>query len=112
MDAQSILARLARFKSDPLIHDVANRYGHWALSDEGIRINLQLAMFAMLRVSGQMSRPAYRAAVRELAASTTIPLPDFLILAQCQLVLLRSGLAGSGQIEFTPDEWDSEEGEA
>lgn len=113
MSAESVEVRFARFKSRPDVEDVANRYAGWVVSGEGIGINLQLALFAVLRVSGQMARPAYRLAVRELAATTTIPLQDFLILAKCQLELLRNGLAGTGQIPFTPSEWDAEEeGEA
>jgi hypothetical protein len=108
MSAESIKGRFARFKARPDVADVASRYGDWAVSSEGIGINLQLAMLAMQRVRGQMPRSAYRLAVRDLAATTTIPLRDFLILAECQLELLRSGLAGSGQMPFTPSEWDAE----
>ena len=112
MSAESIEGRFARFKSHPDIEDVAKRYADWAESSEGIGIDLQLALFAMLRINGRMPRPAYRLAVRNLAANTTIPIRDFLILAKCQLELMRCGLAGSGQIPFTPSEWDAEGGEA
>jgi hypothetical protein len=110
MSAESSKRRFARFKARPDVADVASRYGDWAVSSEGVGINLDLALFAMQRVCGQLPRPAYRLAVRDLAATTTIPLRDFLILAKCQLELLRSGLAGLGQITFTPTEWDAEGG--
>lgn len=102
MNAGRIERRFARFKARPDVADVASRYGDWAVSDEGIGINLRLALIAIGRVHGQMPRPAYRVAVRKLAATTTIPLRDFLILADCQLELLRSVLGASERIPFTP----------
>lgn len=102
------MARFAEFQRRPEVQRVAREYADWSISNEGIGISLQLALFAMQRVCGQMPRHAYRRAVRDLAATTTIPLPDFLILAKCQLELLRSGLAGSGQIPFAPSEWNAE----
>lgn len=107
MIAESAEVRFARFKSRPDIVDVAIRYGDWAVSGDGIKINMVLSLLAGLRLSGQMHRRAYNRAVRDLAATTTIPLPDFLTLARCQLELLRSGLAGSGQIPLTPQDWQA-----
>ena len=111
MSVDPIIERFLRFKARPDVADVAKRYAGWAVSSEGTGINLQLAMFGMQRVCGRMPRSAYRLAVRDLAATTTIPLRDFLILAKCQLELLRSGLAGTGQIPFNTTDWD-EGGEA
>jgi hypothetical protein len=102
VSAGRIEGRFARFRSRPDVADVASRYGDWAVSDEGIGINLRLALIAMSRVHGHLPRPAYRVAVRKLAATTTVPLRDFLILAECQLELLRSALGAAGLISFTP----------
>lgn len=89
--------------------DVAARYADWSSTDEGVRVMMQLSFFAMARLSGQMARPAYRRAVRDLAITTTVPLRDLLLIAKSGLEVTRSALAGSGQIPFTPDEWDAEE---
>ncbi|MGL5839775.1 MAG: hypothetical protein ACRCY3_14885 [Sphingorhabdus sp.] len=105
MSTESIERRFASFIARADIIDFTSRYSDWAQSSEGIGISLQLAMLAMQRVGGQMPRPAYRRAVRDLAVTTTIPLRDFLILARCQLELVRSGLAGSGQNPFRLSEW-------
>ena len=107
----AVAQRFARFNARSDVADVVNRYADWARSSDGIRTGIQLAVLAMQRVRGPMPRQAYRRAVRELAPTTTIPLRDFLVLAECQLELLRSGLAGTGQIPFAPTEWDAEGGE-
>lgn len=104
--------RFTRFNARTDVADVASRYGDWARSSEGIGIGLQLAFLAMQRISGMMPRPAYRRAVRKLAATSTIPLREFLIVAEHHLELLRSGLAGTEQIPFTPAKWDAEGGGA
>lgn len=96
MSAESSEGRFARFIARADIVDVTNRYSDWTRSSEGLGIGLQLAMFAMQRIGGHMSRSTYRRAVRELAATVTIPLGDFLIIAKCHLELVRSGLAGIG----------------
>jgi hypothetical protein len=105
MSAESIEERFTRFAARPVIVDVTSRYGHWARSSEGIGIGLQLAMLAMQRVGGQLPRADYRRGVRGLAATTTIPLRDFLILAKCHLELVRSGLEGSGQAPPKSSGW-------
>lgn len=105
MSGESIEERFARFSARPDIVDVTSRYCDWARSSEGIGIGLQLATLAMQRVGGQMPRPAYRRAVRDLAATTTIPLKDFLVLAKSHLELVRSGLVGSRQTSFQSSEW-------
>lgn len=101
----------ARFNARSDVADIVSRYADWARSSEGIGTGIQLSLLVMQRVLGQMPRPAYRRAVRDLAATTTIPLRDFRVLAECHLELLRSGLAGTGHIPFTPELWDDEEGE-
>lgn len=106
-----VTQRFARFNGRSDVADVVSRYADWARTSEGIQIGSQLAMLAMQRVRGLMPRHVYRRAVRELAATTTIPFRDFLVLAKCQLELLRSGLAGTGQIPFAPAEWDAERDE-
>ena len=112
MSTESIEARFAKFNASPDIAHVTNRYGDWVLSSEGIGISARLSMFSFLRASQKMPRPQYRRAVRDLASTATIPLCDFYIIAKWHLELVRSGLAGTGQIPFTPSEWDTEEDEA
>ena len=112
MSTESVEARFAQFNARPAIADVTDRYSDWVPTSEGIEINLRLAMFALLRVSEKMPRPAYRRALRDLASTTTIPLRDFVLIAKWHLELVRSGLAGTGQIPFTPSEWYAEKDEA
>lgn len=108
----SIEERFARFSVRPDVADVTSRYGDWANSSDGIMLNLQLSGLAMMRVAGRLSRNDYKRSIRNLASTSGICLGDFLIMAEYGLELARSDLAGSGQIPFTPERWDAEEGEA
>jgi hypothetical protein len=93
-------ATLAQFKKRPDVARIAEKYADWARTSEGVLTGLQLAFLAMRRVSGQIPRPAYRRAVRELAVTTTIPSRDFLLMAECYLELLRTALTATGQFPF------------
>lgn len=92
--------RFARFQAHPEVVDITNRYADWARTD-GLMTNVQLAGLAMLRVRGQLSRNEYRKSDRKLAATSGVPLQDFLLLARCQLEATRWMLIGSGQMTLT-----------
>lgn len=102
--------RLARFMSRRDVESVARRYERWSNSSEGIASNLKLALLALLRSSKQMSARDYKEALREMASTSAIPASDFQILAKIQLEISRCSLAGTGQVPFTPSDWDREAG--
>jgi hypothetical protein len=85
---------LSEFQGRPEVAQVAEKYADWARTSEGVRTGLQLTLLAMQRVTGQVDRAAYRRTVRELAATTSIPHSDFVVLARCYLEALRSTLLG------------------
>lgn len=109
-NATAAAQRLARFQARPEIQSVTTRYADWPAGD-GVTVNVQLAGLALLRVGGCISRPDYRGSIRKIARTSGLPLKDFHLLAQCNRELVRCALSGSGQIAFTPDDWDAEEAE-
>lgn len=102
--AQRTAYRAAR----PDVVDLARRYGEWISTSEAAVVKVQLALLNSLRFSRQISRPTYRLAVRDLAATTSMPLRDLRLLGECQLELLRSGLVGSVLILFDPPDSGAE----
>lgn len=106
--AASAAQRFARFKARPDIQRVTARYADWAAGGDGCIVNIQLAELAMSRLAGRLSRSDYRLSLRNLAKTAGLPSKDFQLLAQCNLELVRCMLSGSGQIAFTPEEWDEE----
>jgi hypothetical protein len=108
-DSDPAARRLARFNARPEIQSIAARYADWAHGD-GCIINVQLSALAMMRLARRISRADYRASLRKLAATSGLPHADFQLLAKCSREIARCMLSGSGQIPFTPWEWDREEG--
>jgi hypothetical protein len=100
--------RLAQFLWQPNLADVAAGFGELVRASDGSGTVIQLAQLAMYRADDRMSRDSYWSAVRNLAATTTIPLSLFLSMAQYQLELTRSVLAAYQRIPFNPVVWDAE----
>ena len=92
----------ARFQQRPEIRNVTARYAEWAVTPDGIVIHLQLSCLAVSRLSGQLPRSNYRKAIRELARSSGIAWPDFVLLAKCGFELVRCALGVSVQIPWDP----------
>ncbi len=112
MNAESNAAqRFAQFRQRPDIRRITSQYADWVARGDGCIINAQLSSLAMLRLAGRISRQEYRTSVRKLAGTSGLPLADFRLLAECSRELVRSMLTGSGQIPFTPERWDNDEGE-
>lgn len=103
--------RFARFKARLEIRRITAKYADWATRGDGCKINVQLSGLAMLRLAGRLSRQNYRTSVRKLAITSGLPSADFKLLAKCSRELARCMLSGSGQIPFTPERWDNEEGD-
>lgn len=102
--------RFARFNARPQIRRITTRYADWVSEGHGCIINVQLSGLAMLRLASRITRQEYRTSVRKLAAESGLPLADFKLLAECNRELARYTLAGTGQIPFSPAQWDDEEG--
>ncbi|RVQ67112.1 hypothetical protein EKN06_09330 [Croceicoccus ponticola] len=105
----SAAQRFARFNARPEIQRITERYAEWVAQSDGCIINVQLSGLAMLRLAGRISRSDYRASIRKLASASGLPSADFKLLAECSRELARYMLSGSGQIFFTPKQWDFEE---
>ena len=104
--------RFARFNARQEIRRITARYADWVAQGDGCVVNVQLSGLAMLRLAGRISRPDYRASVRKLASTSGLPPMDFQLLAECNRELVRYMLSNSGQIPFTPREWDADERES
>lgn len=111
LDSSAAAQRFARFNARPEIRRITARYADWAAQGDGCIVNVQLSGLAMLRLAGRISRHDYRASVRKLAGTSGLPQTDFLLLAECSREMVRYMLSSSGQIPFTPWEWNAEEGE-
>jgi hypothetical protein len=107
-DARLALERFARFRERPEMRELSSQYADWAQSEDGCIVNAQLAGLAILRLAGRISRQHYRQSVCNLAKSSSVPTADFMLIAKGILEAARCMLAGSGQIPFTPDQWDAE----
>jgi hypothetical protein len=100
--------RFARFQQRPEVRRVTSRYADWARTSDGVTVNVQLSGLAMMRLAGRLSRNDYKKAVRDLAATSSIPPHDFRIFAKCILEFTRCALAGSGQFDAGHTDWDVE----
>lgn len=103
--------RFARFKARRDIRRVTAQYADWAESPDGSIVNVQLAGLAVARLSGRISRQAYRSSLRKMSRESGLPQHDFRLLAECGRELARCALAGTGQVPFAPSQWDAEEAE-
>lgn len=103
--------RFSRFNARPQISSITSRYANWIAQGNGCIINVQLSALAMMRLAGRITRNEYRASVRKLATKSGLPMADFKLLAECSRELARYMLSGTGQIPFSPAQWENEEGE-
>lgn len=103
--------RFVRFKARPDIRRISVKYADWAARGEGCILKVQLSGLAMLRLAGRISRHDYRTSVRKLAITSGLPSADFKLLAECSWELAQFMLSGSGQLPFTPERWNDEDGD-
>lgn len=101
--------RFKRFNERLDIQRITKQYADYVHEDDGIKISFQLSTLAMLLQAGGISRRDYRGSVRALSATSGLPDGDFRLLAECSRELTRYLLCASGQIPFTPWEWDEQE---
>lgn len=102
--------RFARFNARPRIRRINSQYADWVAQGSGCIINVQLSGLAVMRLAGRISRQEYRTSVTRLASESGLPMADFKLLAECSRELVRYMLSVTGQIPFSPAQWDNEEG--
>ena len=89
--------RFARYRNRPDAKRVANQYSEWMRSDAGMEAMLQLSSSIWLLVAGKLSRPHFKAQLRQIAKAARVPIDDLKIMAKGIEEMICCSLYGSGQ---------------
>lgn len=93
--------RFARFRDRPDAKRVAAQYAEWSRSDAGMPVMIQLCGSIWLLVGGKLSRPHFKAQLRQIAKAARVPIDDIKIMAKGIEEMIRCSLYGSGQLTPT-----------
>jgi hypothetical protein len=78
-----------QFQARPDVRLLMAKYADYPRSPEGLMTSIQLSCFGISYLSGIWTREQHQAAVIEFGAGCDVPLADLLLMAECQLHILK-----------------------